>query len=118
MTKKKLPPYTYLGCSVTKDRTPWCRSVCEPIDGKGQCGRDFPGHMEGRLQEAVKNYKLQQRAAEKKYGPIICPRCGHTMVSHIRLECLVSVCMSCSNVTEMELPHGPVRGPSSTLQRT
>ena len=104
--KKKLPPYTYLGCSVTKDQTPWCRSVCQPIDGKGQCGRDFPGHMEGRLQEAVRNYALQQRAAEEKYGPVTCTRCGHTMASHVNLERLVSVCTSCSNVTRMELPRG------------
>jgi ribosomal protein L34E len=90
---------------VTKDRTPWCRSVCTPIDGKGQCGRDFPGLMEGRLQQAIKNYAFQQRVLEEKYGPIICPRCEHTMVSHIKLECLVSVCTSCSNVTRMELPH-------------
>jgi hypothetical protein len=106
MRKKKLPPYTYLGCAVTKDRTPWCRSVCVPIEGKGQCGRDFPGLMEGRIQQAVRNYKLQQRALEEKYGPITCSRCGHTMVSHIQPGSLVSVCMRCSNVTEMELPHG------------
>ena len=102
--RKKLPPYTYLGCSVTKDQTPWCRSVCTPIEGKGQCGREFPALMEGRIQEAVRNYRLQQLAVEEKYGPISCPRCGHTMASHIELENLVSVCMSCSNVTEMELP--------------
>ena len=104
MTKKKLPPYTYLGCAVTKDRTPWCRSVCTPIAGKGQCGRDFPALMEGRIQQAVRNYKLQQRALEQEYGLIICPQCGHTMASHIERECLVSMCMSCSNVIEVELP--------------
>ena len=106
MTKKKLPPYTYLGCSVTKDKTPWCRSVCTPIEGKGQCGRDFPGLMEGRIQQAVRNYTLHQHDIRRKYGPIICPRCGRTMASRVERGCLVSVCMSCSNVTEMELPHG------------
>lgn len=101
--KKKLPPYTYLGCSVTKDRTPWCRSVCVPMEGKGQCGRDFPGLMEGRIQRAIRDYKLNQLAAEK-YGPVICPSCGHTMISHTRLEHLVSVCMRCSEATRTKLP--------------
>ena len=104
MGKKGLPPYTYLGCAVTKDRTPWCHGICKPRKGLGQCGRPFPGHMEGRTQRAIKNYKAERRAQDKE-TPNPCPKCGQAMASRTKLDIYIKECLSCGTVIRMELEH-------------
>jgi len=104
MGKNKLPPYTYLGCAVTKDKTPWCRSVCKPRNGIGQCGRPFPGHMEGRTQRAIKKYKSKQRSEEKELQNL-CPKCGNSMSVRSKLNNIIKECMSCGTIVRIELEH-------------
>lgn len=54
---KKLPHYTYLGCSVTRHRAASCRRICVPIDGIGACGRLAPHSMTSRIQAAIQAQK-------------------------------------------------------------
>lgn len=51
---KKLPQYTYLGCSITRHRAASCRRMCVPIGGIGACGRLAPHSMVSRIQAAIK----------------------------------------------------------------
>lgn len=55
---KSLPEYTYLGCPMTKNRSPWCFRMCRPsFDGKGQCGRVAPHSIKGNIQQGIIDYK-------------------------------------------------------------
>ncbi len=55
---RKLPDYTYLGCPMTKNRTPWCFRMCKiDKDGKGQCGRPAPHSFRGNIQIGIDKYK-------------------------------------------------------------
>lgn len=52
--RKALPKYTYLGCPLTKNRSPWCFRMCKPdITGMGKCGRHAPHSMKGRIQNSI-----------------------------------------------------------------
>ena len=65
-TNKRVKPYTYLGCSLTKNRTPWCFRLCRPnADGTGHCGRLAPHSMMSSIQLAILKHKLK-RAQEDK----------------------------------------------------
>jgi hypothetical protein len=60
-TRKKLREYTYLGCPLTKNRSPWCFRLCNPnADGTGFCGRVAPHGFKSRIQIAIENYKKKQ----------------------------------------------------------
>jgi hypothetical protein len=63
-TKKLLPPYTYLGCPVTRNRSAWCFRLCRP-DGKGDgvCGRPAPHAMKSRLQLSIERGNRELQAA-------------------------------------------------------
>jgi len=51
---KPLPEYTYLGCPMTRNRTPWCFRLCQPdSSGTGQCGRVAPHSFKGRIQLGI-----------------------------------------------------------------
>lgn len=50
------------GCPLTKNRTPWCFSICTPAGGLGDCGRLAPHALLGRTQEAI----LKQRALARE----------------------------------------------------
>jgi hypothetical protein len=39
----------------------WCRGLCTPVEGVGQCGRPAPHAIQGRTQSAIAAYK--KRAA-------------------------------------------------------
>jgi hypothetical protein len=45
--------YTTRQCTVSKQKTGWCRSLCTPIDGNGPCGRAAPHAVQGRTQIAI-----------------------------------------------------------------
>lgn len=55
---KKLKAYTYLGCPLTRNRTPWCFRICSPdADGSGECGRVAPHSFKSRIQQGIEDYK-------------------------------------------------------------
>ena len=58
-SERKLPKYTYLGCSVTRHREASCRGLCVPIDGIGACGRLAPHSMTSRIQQAIKEQQTE-----------------------------------------------------------
>ena len=40
-------------CPMVRYRAAWCRGLCRPLDGKGQCGHPAPHAMMGRTQQAI-----------------------------------------------------------------
>jgi acyl-coenzyme A thioesterase PaaI-like protein len=67
-TKKGIKEYTYLGCPLTLNRSPWCFRLCSPdIDGCGQCGRIAPHSIKSRIQQGIAdhNKKLREFHFEK-----------------------------------------------------
>ena len=58
---KKLKDYTYLGCPLTRNRTPWCFRICTPDnEGSGECGRLAPHSFKSRIQQGIEDYKKNQ----------------------------------------------------------
>ena len=56
--KKGLKEYTYLGCPLTNNRTPWCFRLCIPDTcGIGHCGRIAPHSLTSRIQQSIINYE-------------------------------------------------------------
>ena len=52
---------TYLGCPMTKNRSPWCFRMCKPnAQGLGLCGRIAPHGLKSRIQMGIENYKKRQ----------------------------------------------------------
>jgi len=63
-TRKGLKEYTYLGCPLTRNRSPWCFRMCTPdLEGHGRCGRIAPHALVGRIQAGIQEYNKKQRAA-------------------------------------------------------
>ncbi|MFH2036604.1 MAG: hypothetical protein ABIJ45_09395 [Candidatus Zixiibacteriota bacterium] len=61
--RKELKEYTYLGCPMTKNRSPWCFRMCTPkADGTGRCGRIAPHSFLSRIQQGIIDYKKNQAA--------------------------------------------------------
>jgi uncharacterized protein (TIGR00369 family) len=57
-TREGLRSYTYLGCPLTRNRSPWCFRLCIPDDeGSGECGRIAPHGLKSRIQLGIENYK-------------------------------------------------------------
>ena len=54
-----LRAYTVLRCPYNGHQVSFCRGLCEPIDGKGHCGRIAAHAMIGRHQAAIMNYKAK-----------------------------------------------------------
>lgn len=52
-----LPEYRTLACPRYGHRITWCRQICTPIAGKGDCGRLAPHAMIGKTQAAIAAYK-------------------------------------------------------------
>lgn len=56
--RKDLKNYTYLGCPMTKNRSPWCFRMCRPnADGTGYCGRVAPHSFKSRIQQGIEDFK-------------------------------------------------------------
>ncbi len=67
--RRKVRKYSYLGCPLTKNRSPWCFRICNPDSkGKGRCGRIAPHTLKGRIQLGVIEHekKLRNLDDEKK----------------------------------------------------
>jgi len=47
------------GCPLTRNRTNWCYRSCEPVEGRGRCGRIAPHGLLGRTQAAILALKGQ-----------------------------------------------------------
>lgn len=59
--RKDLKKYTYLGCPMTKNRSPWCFRMCKPnADGTGLCGRVAPHGLKSRIQQGIEDFKKRQ----------------------------------------------------------
>ena len=59
--RKDLKEYTYLGCPLTKNRSPWCFRMCESnADGTGFCGRLAPHGFKSRIQQGIEDFKKKQ----------------------------------------------------------
>jgi uncharacterized protein (TIGR00369 family) len=57
-TSKGIKEYTYLGCPLTHNRTPWCFRICIPdVEGNGQCGRLAPHSFKSRIQTGIEAHK-------------------------------------------------------------
>ncbi len=66
-TSAGLKEYTYLGCPLTRNRSPWCFRLCTPdTEGHGHCGRIAPHALTGRIQAGILEYNKKQRAAHCK----------------------------------------------------
>jgi uncharacterized protein (TIGR00369 family) len=59
-TKRGLREYSYLGCPLTRNRTPWCFRLCVPeAGGEGFCGRLAPHSMKSRIQQGIAEHNQQ-----------------------------------------------------------
>ena len=56
----KLREQTVLRCPFNGHQVSWCRGLCEPIAGRGHCGREAPHAMVGRTQAAIASYLERQ----------------------------------------------------------
>jgi hypothetical protein len=53
-SKSRLMDYSFLGCPLTANRSPWCFRLCVPdAKGCGRCGRVAPHALKGRTQLAI-----------------------------------------------------------------
>jgi hypothetical protein len=53
-------PFTTLSCPFNGHQVSWCRQLCEPVDGRGYCGRIATHDMLGRTQVAILGYKARR----------------------------------------------------------
>lgn len=61
-TRTGFREYTYLGCPLTRNRTPWCFRLCVPNqEGSGECGRLAPHSFHSRIQAGIEKHKREQR---------------------------------------------------------
>jgi hypothetical protein len=62
-TPRRLPMHaqTVVRCPKNGHQVSWCRGLCEPVEGRGLCGRDAPHAMVGRTQLAIAAYNASQR---------------------------------------------------------
>lgn len=59
--RKSFKKYTYLGCPMTRNRSPWCFRMCKlNDDGTGLCGRVAPHGFKGYIQQGIEDYKKRQ----------------------------------------------------------
>ncbi len=59
--RRDLKDYTYLGCPLTKNRSPWCFRLCIPTAaGTGLCGRVAPHGFKSRIQQGIEDYRKTQ----------------------------------------------------------
>ncbi len=64
-TSNRLKEYTYLGCPLTRNRSPWCFRLCTPdSEGRGRCSRVAPHSFMGRIQLGIHAYNKRQFEAQ------------------------------------------------------
>jgi len=56
-TRKGIRYYTYRGCPLTRNRSPWCFRLCEPdADGLGRCERVAPHGLKGHTARSIEKH--------------------------------------------------------------
>jgi hypothetical protein len=66
-TRKRVREYSYRGCPLTSNRSPWCFRLCAPdAKGNGRCGRFAPHAIKGRTQLAIAAYQKKKLAEQRK----------------------------------------------------
>jgi hypothetical protein len=60
-------PYTTIECPYNGHQVSFCRGLCEPINGKGHCGRIAPHAMIGRTQAAIASFKARSLGMNADY---------------------------------------------------
>jgi acyl-coenzyme A thioesterase PaaI-like protein len=59
--KRSTAKYTYLGCPLTHNRTPWCFRLCTPDEGgHGYCGRVAPHSLQGAIGKSIAKFKKKK----------------------------------------------------------
>lgn len=59
--------YTYLGCPLTRNRSPWCFRMCKPdAEGHGYCGRVAPHGIKSRIQKGIEEYRKRKIGASAR----------------------------------------------------
>ncbi len=63
-TRKGIRNYTYRGCPLTRNRSPWCFRLCGPdADGLGRCGRVAPHGLKGHTARSIEKHNKALLAA-------------------------------------------------------
>lgn len=63
-TRKGFREYTYRGCPLTRNRSPWCFRLCEPDgDGIGRCERVAPHGLKGHTARSIERHNRALSAA-------------------------------------------------------
>ena len=58
---RRLPKYTYLGCPHANG-SPWCYSICTPIQGHGTCGRVAPQGLTSLRMRVMAEYRITHQS--------------------------------------------------------
>jgi hypothetical protein len=59
---KRIPDYTFLGCPLTRNRSPWCFRICAPAPQKlGECGRVAPHAIKSRIQLGIEEFERRKK---------------------------------------------------------
>ncbi len=63
-TRRGFRDYTYLGCPLTRNKSPWCFRFCEPdVGGLGRCGRVAPHGLQGETARSIERHNKELLAA-------------------------------------------------------
>lgn len=87
-TSRGLKNYTYLGCPLTRNRSPWCFRLCTPAtDGSGKCGRVAPHSFRSRIQKGIAdhNEKTRREHFTKLENMYVAARCNDYFEPGIRV---------------------------------
>ena len=56
--RRALQPAVIKGhCPMVRYRAAWCRYLCDPLEGRGACGRLAPHSMLGKSQAAIITFR-------------------------------------------------------------
>ena len=63
------PPYTVLHCRAGgRHQVGWCYMICEPVNGRGLCGRQAPhASVDTPTRRAIRAYKDRQQKTDNPH---------------------------------------------------
>lgn len=63
------PPYRVLHCRAGgRHQVGWCYMMCEPVDGRGLCGRQAPhASVDTPTRRAIRAFKARELARRKSH---------------------------------------------------
>lgn len=59
VARRSLPDFTVIRCPFNGHQVSWCRGLCEPMNGRGICGRIAAHAMTDRTQHAIAAYNAR-----------------------------------------------------------